>query len=625
MNLEQIKREVNLIEYARKYGIDCNSQGKAICPFHPNEKNPSFEIKKHDEIWRWYDWHLGKGDPDFSGTIIDLVARMENISEKEACQKLLKEFDSGKLIKRKIEIEREHIYKDEKGNPIYKKIKYRKNSLGITWGFKHMIKSGKWENKKGPQELIPYNLDKFKDHTIAIICEGEKDADTITALDIDLLATSAPTGKSNWSESITKYFEHFKKVTFLYDVGNDEEVKKHAAKLKRAFPVMDVNIAKVPLEKKEADITEYLEQEKMKDIALLDILDKEEKFEVETKEEQRKGIFIGTFEDFMNQEIPEEEILVKDIAFRGALTGIGGVKGSHKSFFVNQLAFHFASGSSPFLKFEITKPGRVLLIQQEVSLGFNKTRLKKMQESGHFETNGGFFPITTTAKPLKLIEQKDHDQIRKWVNQYQPNLLILDPLSSFNPAEENTSRDMTKIVNIFSELKSEFDLGLIFTHHFSSKLNPGDPTAPSEAGGWFRGHSSLPDACDVLICLHRLPGQRENLNLPRDYEDYNLVQIQLRNGKWPERFAIEFHGESFLIHESSIWQELGKKIIPGEIEDLLEENGGEMLRTNLINILRKKAGITIIKKAIRETLRNGTIEKETIKAKGNPVLLRLKK
>jgi len=335
---------------------------------------------------------------------------------------------------------------------------------------------------------------------------------------------------------------------------------------------------------------------------------------------KKAGIFIGSLEQLREKEVPKDDPLVENLVFRGSLTGIGGVKGSHKSFFVNQLAFDFSSGY-PFLKFKIHGPGRVLLIQQEVSLNH------KMQEAGDYDTGERFFPITTTGSQLKLTRDKDLSQIKIWIEKFKPDILILDPLSSFNEAEENTSRDMSRIVNVFNELKSEFNLGLVFTHHFSSKKNPEDPTAPTEAGGWFRGHTVLPDSADALICLHRLPGQRENENLALSYEDYNLVQIQLRNGKWPERFAIEFNPQTFLLGESNVWQELGKKIIPGEIEDLIDENGGEMLRADLIKKLKANgAGITIIKKAIREALRQGLIEKDHVPGKrGNPVIYRTKK
>ena len=108
------------------------------------------------------------------------------------------------------------------------------------------------------------------------------------------------------------------------------------------------------------------------------------------------------------------------------------------------------------------------------------------------------------------------------------------------------------------------------------------------------------------------------------YEDYNLVQIQLRNGKWPERFAIEFNPQTFLLGESNVWQELGKKIIPDEIQKVIEDNGGEMRRKELIETLKGKASYSIIQKAINESIKQGLIEKERLKEHGNPTLYRIR-
>lgn len=91
MDLSQIKR-MNLRRFVKdKYQIECNRRGYALCPFH-EDKNPSFQIKLFNGVWRFTDWHLDKNHPDFSGTIIDLVAKMENISIAEAISKLKDEF-----------------------------------------------------------------------------------------------------------------------------------------------------------------------------------------------------------------------------------------------------------------------------------------------------------------------------------------------------------------------------------------------------------------------------------------------------------------------------------------------------------------------------------------------------
>jgi hypothetical protein len=548
-------------------------------------------------------------------------------------------------------------YHDETGNLAFEKIRY----IPKSFSFRHWINGQCIKGIAGIPRL-PYRLPAWKDSSSVIVAEGEKDADSLARL--GFASTSAPCGVKDWPEEITPWFKD-KLVYILYDVGEEEHARNVAVTLYGTARELRIcNLG--PDHPNEFDITDLLNsippeepdrEAKQKTLVQnvlrnaeaykLDILSNAEREGVEERSaimeidaglerstaeksgqheaESRKGIFIGSFENFVTQEVPPDDPLVQSLVFRGGLTGIGGVKGSHKSFFVNQLAFHFATGW-PFLDFGVEKPGRVLLIQQEVSLGFNQERLKRMQLAGNFKVEDRFFPFTTTGKQLKLVKKEDLLQIKNWLREFEPDMLILDPLSSFNLAgEENTSRDMGRIVNVFCELKSEFNIGLTFTHHFSSKQDPNDPGAPTEAGGWFRGHSILPDACDVLICLHRLPGQRQNPSLAKSWEDYNLVQIQLRNGRWPERFAIEFEETTFLLHKSSIWQEIGKKILPGEIEDLIEEHGGEMLKKAVIESLKLKSGLTTIKKAIREALEQGIIDKETLHGKGNPILLRLKK
>lgn len=327
MDLDEIKRGVNLIEYVSyHYGIECNSKGYSICPFHPNEKNPSLQIKQHNGIWRWYDWHCNKDDPEFSGTIVDLKAALENISENEAIRELLREFDSGRpkpeeIVKKSTkgkakewkeqEIERSHIYRDHDGKPIHEKIKYKKNPEGEKWAIKHWSES-RWKFGKGDHEFIPYNLDRFKDYKIVIVCEGERDADSVNALGLELLATSAPTGKGNWPDSITKFFKHFKKIVFLYDVVLNEKKeriypeKKHAAKLLDAFPEMKIFIASCPGERNEADITDYLdpfdEHEKNQN-KLLKIMEDSQQLRIEPP---------TSFESQKKKIKPREELIIKN-------------------------------------------------------------------------------------------------------------------------------------------------------------------------------------------------------------------------------------------------------------------------------------------------------------------------
>jgi len=267
VNLDQIKRDVDLVAYARQRGLKVTDSGKAHCPFHTPDGNSSFDIfKGKDGFWRWKDFH-----DDAGGTIIDLIARLDGISEKEAIERLLAEFQPVPAARVNLEVLREHVYRNVDGELVFKKIKYKPNSSKITWAFMHR-ENDAWLPGKGGLELVPYNLDRFKGRELVIVSEGEKDADTINGLGLDLFATSAPTGCSSWPDMITKYFAGFKELTFLYDVGNDEHVLKHAAKLHTAFPGLSIKIATVPGTQRDFDITDYLGDEPDKATAMSEVL-----------------------------------------------------------------------------------------------------------------------------------------------------------------------------------------------------------------------------------------------------------------------------------------------------------------------------------------------------------------
>lgn len=270
MTLDEIKRDINLADYAAThYGYKTSGNGKGHCLFHPPDNNPSFSIfKSEDGCWRFKCFH-----EDISGTIVDLKARLEVIGGKEAIAQLLAEFKPALSGKPKLDVLREHVYKDAYGKPVFKKIKYKPNPMMITWAFMHR-ENDAWQPGKGNLPLVPYHLDRFKGRERVIVAEGEKDADTINGLGLDLFATSAPTGCSSWPDAITKHFVGFKELTFLYDIGNDEHVLKHAAKLQGAFPGLAIRIATVPGIQREFDITDYLGDEPDKSGAMFEVLAK---------------------------------------------------------------------------------------------------------------------------------------------------------------------------------------------------------------------------------------------------------------------------------------------------------------------------------------------------------------
>jgi len=345
VDLSRIKKEINLIEYAKsRYGYKCDSMGRGSCLLHPPDLHNSFSIRQGDSgRWRFRCFH-----EDISGTIIDLKMAMENIDKKEACKKLLQEFGNpqkkqsvtkkparGKKIKNRME----YVYRDQKGNEVYRKVKVRYEDGSKDFYFEHREGKG-WHWGKGKSELIPYNLDKFRDYDSVFICEGEKDANTIDGLKLGFLATSAPTGKGSWPDSLTKYFKRFKKATFVYDVGAEKNCLDHAAKLQKAFPEMEIYIARIPMEKENSDITDYLMQSRDRAMDFLDLVDKSERFREGPEEDGSKPILTR-----LETVTPEQiDWLWWNRVPLGKLTLIVGDPGHGKSYLCLYLAAHVTTG-----------------------------------------------------------------------------------------------------------------------------------------------------------------------------------------------------------------------------------------------------------------------------------------
>ena len=79
---EMVKQSVTVWEAAERYGIEIKRGGMACCPFH-DDKNPSMKLNEE------YFYCFGCGA---TGDVIDLTARLYNLSPKEAAEKLAQDF-----------------------------------------------------------------------------------------------------------------------------------------------------------------------------------------------------------------------------------------------------------------------------------------------------------------------------------------------------------------------------------------------------------------------------------------------------------------------------------------------------------------------------------------------------
>ena len=79
---ETIKAAISVKQAAKHYGLNVNRDGMACCPFH-NDRHPSLKLNED------YFFCFGCGA---KGDVIDLVARLFDLSSYEAAQKLAADF-----------------------------------------------------------------------------------------------------------------------------------------------------------------------------------------------------------------------------------------------------------------------------------------------------------------------------------------------------------------------------------------------------------------------------------------------------------------------------------------------------------------------------------------------------
>jgi hypothetical protein len=508
-------------------------------------------------------------------------------------------------------------YEDEDGKVVFEKVRYEPKAFRL----RRQV-NGKYVYNLKAVKPVPYQLPKWKDASTVVICEGEKDADALAELGFG--STSGPFGAASWPPEITGWFKS-KTAYVVYDIGEESNSLKVAAALHNT--AREIFIVKLPSDKYEFDTSDYLDQfpeRAGKITAVQDLLRQAEKYQP-PKEKEEEGNALS-IEELAFLQIPEIDWLIKPIVERFGFCLTGAQKGVGKSLFVTQMALHAASGTPSFLieDIKIVKPLNVLLVQQEVSLPGMKDRLIKMRKEKIFNLEGRFRQKTTTGAWWNLTNKEDYKKLIRLIEKYRPDILILDPLYTFYPKELNTSGDISPMMKILSDLKSNFNLGLVVVHHFSNKEDA-DEVQQRSSVGRFMGHSMIANSADTTIGLDFLHPKYRQQTLPLPYQNYVMVEITTRHGEWPARFAIERKHGFLLFEKSTIWQDLGRSIVPGRIEEILEVNDGELLQKDLIGLLIKEASPTTIRRGIDEALKQGSITKQGLPGKGNPVMLRIRK
>ena len=225
---------------------------------------------------------------------------------------------------------------------------------------------------------------------------------------------------------------------------------------------------------------------------------------------------------------PADTMLGGNLLDRAGALLISGPQKVGKSLFATQLALSLA-GRQPFLGFNVAEHDyRVMILQAEVSE-------KRMQE--RFVRQLWKYPEEPRRRVLsacvyssiKLDTSEGTGAIHSWIDQYGPDLLIVDPLANFHAGDENEARDMSRVTTALDDIRAK-GVAVALVHHHGK-----GSTRNANVGHKARGSSVLPGWYDSHLSLEWAEAQKTV-----------RLRFELRHDEAPEDMILKLNPKTLL-------------------------------------------------------------------------------
>ena len=213
------------------------------------------------------------------------------------------------------------------------------------------------------------------------------------------------------------------------------------------------------------------------------------------------------------RKVENNSLIGEGILKNNAMMVLGGPPKAFKSFTSLTMATELATGASslfsalrtdhgrPHLAFPITKPCRVLVLEQEVGEDDLEDRLKPLYESLSPEYQQRMLENLFTHSldhTLRLDMEDGCEAISEIITQTHPEVIVFDPLIEFHCVNENDTQSMAMVMRNLSLLRQRFDpLATLIDHH------EGKETIMKRQGpDRLRGNSAIYGKGDTFLMIH---------------------------------------------------------------------------------------------------------------------------
>lgn len=423
-------------------------------------------------------------DDHRGGDIISLVATREKCSQGEALEILEREFGLGQLPPKPGKDlpqkpaqgppTRSWDYTDEHGRVLYtaqrwEEVGYRKNCRMIV----HDERA----------ERVPLYLSEvlaaIERGKIVFITEGEPKADLLRSW--GLCATSFAGGVNGFKDSQAKWFRGARLV-----IINDADLpgRQFAQALAESVHRQDIQglkIVELPGARFEGyDLVDWQADGGTCE-ALSGIIQAAPLY---TPVRERVRPLQGRLEDGsglrdLDYGPQPYNWLIEDSLRRGQLGIICGPPGCCKGAFSIQLATALAAGFPVFDFWKVAKPAKVLFVSAEDDDEVLHNRfhsvLMRLPWDVRREAAGrlcrmpvrGNVNICEVDKNRHIAPTENLEDLRAWVESFQPDLLILDTLARFFGVDENDNPTVTAACGLLEQIIADYGCNVVLIHHAS--------------------------------------------------------------------------------------------------------------------------------------------------------------
>ena len=219
---------------------------------------------------------------------------------------------------------------------------------------------------------------------------------------------------------------------------------------------------------------------------------------------------------------------------RGMLTLLGASPGAGKSLVALDLARRLIHGDPwPDGTSVATPGGNVVFVDAEALPQVQSARAKAWNMDGD-----RLFPLMPddTSTLIDFGSPADQDNLTEMVHHLDPELVIVDSLSSVTLQGENNVEDVRELLGFLSSVARDFDVALLLIHHLRKRHKGRAPVSRLISADDFRGSSHIIARARSVIALSLLQrGPEPDRNGPRRLE---IVKTNLC--RYPEPLGLRF-------------------------------------------------------------------------------------